>query len=119
MQPNPEDVPPTPAKGIPSTNGHQPSSSRPRFEQYRQKVRQRALPPGGFHSSEDPRPARGRARSARELVWQFVRLLGPFRGQMIWVLASATVATLIGLIPPAGTKFVIDYGLNGEPIPQV
>ena len=29
-----------------------------------------------------------------------------------------TVATLIGLLPPAGTKFIIDYGLSGKPLPE-
>ncbi|HEX6960311.1 MAG TPA: ABC transporter ATP-binding protein [Lacipirellula sp.] len=117
MQPNSDDAAPAQANGAASANGHLPTASRPRFEQYREKVRRRALPPGGYHSGDD-RPPRTRARSARELVWQFLRLLGPYRWQMAWVLASATIATLIGLIPPAGTKFVVDYGLGGVPVPQ-
>jgi ATP-binding cassette subfamily B protein/subfamily B ATP-binding cassette protein MsbA len=59
-----------------------------------------------------------RVRTARQLVWQFLRLLRPYRRQVFWVLASATVATLIGLLPPAGTKFIIDYGLSGQALPQ-
>jgi ATP-binding cassette subfamily B protein/subfamily B ATP-binding cassette protein MsbA len=37
---------------------------------------------------------------------------------LFWILASATAATLIGLLPPAGTKFIIDYGLTGKRLPQ-
>ena len=31
---------------------------------------------------------------------------------------SATAATLIGLLPPAGTKFIIDYGLSHKTVPD-
>ena len=51
-------------------------------------------------------------------MWEFLRLLRPFRRQLFWILASATAATLIGLLPPAGTKFIIDYGLSGKSLPQ-
>ena len=33
-------------------------------------------------------------------------------------MVSVTVATLIGLVPPAGTKFIIDYGLSHKPVPD-
>ena len=33
-------------------------------------------------------------------------------------LATLTVATLLALIPPAATKFVIDYVLGGKPLPE-
>lgn len=52
-----------------------------------------------------------------QLVWQFLRLLSPFRQQIVWILASVTTSTLVGLLPPAGTKFIIDYGLSGRPLP--
>jgi ATP-binding cassette, subfamily B, bacterial len=96
----------------------QPNSSRIRFERYRQKVKQQELPKGGIHSSGDPRSAKDRVRSATQLVWHFLRLLIPYRYQTFWILASAAVATLIGLLPPAGTKFIIDYGLNRKPLPE-
>src|SRR5258708_62297 len=82
----------------------QPNSSRIRFEQYRQTVKQRELPKGGIHSSGDARSAKDRVRSAAQLVLHFFRLLIPYRYQTFWILASATAATLIGLLPPAGTK---------------
>jgi ATP-binding cassette, subfamily B, bacterial len=54
-----------------------------------------------------------------QLVRQFFLLLGPYRGRVFWVLVSVTISTLIGLLPPAGTKFIIDYGLSGRPVPPV
>src|SRR6478609_6793269 len=93
-------------------------NSRSRFDLYRQKLKNRELPHGGAHSSGEPRDAKSRVRSAKQLVWQFVHLLGPFRRQVFWILASVTVATLIGLLPPAGTKFVVDYGLSGKHLPE-
>src|SRR5262249_23921990 len=85
---------------------------------YRELVKQKELPAGGYHSTDDRPNAKSRLRSARQLVWQFFRLLIPYRGQTFLILLSAATATLIGLLPPAGTKFVIDYGLNHKPLPQ-
>jgi ATP-binding cassette subfamily B protein/subfamily B ATP-binding cassette protein MsbA len=99
-------------------SGSPPNSSRLRFEHYRQKVKQKELPKGGIHSSGDARSAKDRVRSATQLVWHFLRLLIPYRLQTFWILTSASVATLIGLLPPAGTKFIIDYGLNHKPVPE-
>jgi ATP-binding cassette, subfamily B, bacterial len=100
------------------TSKSPPNSSRLRFEQYRRRVKQKELPKGGTHSSGDSRNAKGRVRSAARLAWHFLYLLIPFRRQTFWILTSATAATLIGLLPPAGTKFVIDYGLNHKPVPE-
>jgi ATP-binding cassette subfamily B protein len=91
--------------------------SRSRFEHYRRQVKQKELPKGGIHSSGDTRSAKDRVRSAQQLVWEFLRLLYPFRWQVGWILVSVTISTLIGLLPPAGTKFIIDYGLTGKPLP--
>ena len=92
--------------------------SRSRFEQYRQQVKRKQLPKGGIYSSGDVRSAKDRVRSAWQLVWEFLRLLSPFSTQIIWILISVTISTLIGLLPPAGTKFIIDYGLSGKAVPQ-
>ncbi|MBA4107920.1 MAG: ABC transporter ATP-binding protein [Pirellula sp.] len=94
-------------------------TSRTRFKRYRELIREGSLPLGGsLHSDRETRPPRSRARTARQLVWEFLRLLRPYRLQVFWVLASATMATLIGLLPPAGTKFIIDYGLSGKRLPE-
>ena len=106
-----------PKNGSPA-NGSASGGSRRRFAEYRQKVRRKELPDGNFHSTRDSRPVKERVRPAGELVRQFLKLLSPFRWQVFWILLSLTVATLIGLVPPAGTKFVVDYGLNGRPLPE-
>jgi ATP-binding cassette subfamily B protein/subfamily B ATP-binding cassette protein MsbA len=100
-----------------SSGGATPRGSRTRFERYRLQVKQEKLPKGGIHSSGDTRSAKDRVRSARQLSWEFLRLLSPFRWQVTWILISVTLSTLIGLLPPAGTKFIIDYGLNGKTLP--
>ena len=102
----------------PPTGDDLRSASRPRFERYRRKIRRKELPGGPIHSSADARTSKTRVRSATQLVWRFVKLLAPFRWQMFWILVSATAATLIGLLPPAGTKFVIDYALSHKPMPR-
>jgi ATP-binding cassette subfamily B protein/subfamily B ATP-binding cassette protein MsbA len=102
-----------------SARGVLPSGSRSRFEIYRKQVKQKQLPKGSIHSTSEARSAKDRVRSSSKLVWQFLQLLAPFRRQVIWILASVTVSTLFGLLPPAGTKLIVDYGLNGETLPAV
>lgn len=92
-------------------------ASRLRFIAYRGKVRRKELPQGSIHSTGESRKPSERHRSANQLVWEFFGLLKPYRWRIVAILASLTVATLIGLAPPAGTKFVIDYGLSGQPLP--
>lgn len=93
------------------------ASSRQRFRHYRQKVRTRQLPRGSVHSVGEARRPADRARSATELVVEFLKLLRPYRWQLFWILASVSVSTLLGLLPPAGTKFIVDYVLTGLPLP--
>lgn len=100
------------------SSGPAPQPSRLRFAAYREKVRRKQLAKGSIEATGDARRPQDRVRSARQLVWQFLELLAPYRWQMFWILLSATVATLVGLLPPAGTKFVIDYGLSGKPLPE-
>ncbi len=106
---------PEPSSPSPATS----STSRSRFNRYRELVRGGTLPlTGGAHGDRVSGPSRPRARTARQLVWEFLKLLRPHRKQVCWILASAAVATLIGLFPPAGTKFIIDYGLSGKTLPE-
>ncbi|MFN8709982.1 MAG: ABC transporter ATP-binding protein, partial [Planctomyces sp.] len=93
-------------------------SSRQRFENHRDKVRRKELPKGGIHSSGEARSAKDRVRSGKELVFQFFRLMKPYRTQILWILLSVTIATIVGLLPPAGTKFILDYGLSGQKLPE-
>lgn len=71
-----------------------------------------------MHSTGDQRKPKDRVRSSWKLVGQFLQLLVPFRGAVIAILASVTISTVLGLLPPAGTKFIIDYGLTGKTLPD-
>lgn len=42
----------------------------------------------------------------------------PYRGQVVFALATLTISTILGLVPPAATKFVIDYVLGDKPTPD-
>ncbi|MFM8724554.1 MAG: ABC transporter ATP-binding protein, partial [Planctomycetaceae bacterium] len=94
-----------------------PVSSRSRFFVHRQKVRLRQLPGGSVHSVGEARSARDRVRSSGTLVREFLWLLRPYRRSLALALVTVTISTLLGLLPPAGTKFVIDYALSGRPLP--
>jgi ATP-binding cassette subfamily B protein/subfamily B ATP-binding cassette protein MsbA len=52
------------------------------------------------------------------LLAAFYGLLRPVRGELAAVLGSLTLATLLGLLPPVGTKLVVDYALTGQPLPS-
>lgn len=95
----------------------QVSGSRQRFDAYRDRVKQKKLPKGGVHSTGDARAAKDRVRSSWQLVLQFFKLLKPYRRQVIFALFTVSASTVLGLLPPAGTKFVIDYALDGKPLP--
>lgn len=93
-------------------------SSRSRFDDYRRRARRGELPRGSVLSSGTVRKAKDRVRSTGELLKRFFGLLHPFRWQIAAILASLTVSTSLALLPPAGTKFLVDYVLTGQPIPD-
>ena len=90
-----------------STNS---TSSRQQFEEYKEEFLE-------AHSTSQGKPAAQRDRSSWELVKSFLGLLKVHRGAMILSLLTLTVATLLALIPPAATKFVVDYVLDKKPLP--
>ena len=85
-------------------------SSRQQFEEYKEEFLE-------AHSTSQGKPAAQRDRSSWELVKSFLGLLKVHRGAMILSLLTLTVATLLALIPPAATKFVVDYVLDKKPLP--
>lgn len=93
-------------------------SSRHRFDEYREAVRKRKLPGGSFHGSGSERKKADRVRSAGHLLKRFRQLLKPYRLQLFWILASLTLATSLALIPPFGTKILVDYVLTQKPLPE-
>ena len=89
-------------------------SSRARDQQILQELRRSSDDAG----RGDERGKSTPQRSALTLVREFWRLLGLQRNSVLVALGLATVATGLGLIPPAATKFVIDSVLGSEPVPQ-
>ncbi|MEX1229878.1 MAG: ABC transporter ATP-binding protein, partial [Planctomycetaceae bacterium] len=101
-------------------------SSRQRFNDYLTRVRnlnpeeQKQRSRVRVHSAA-PAPTgepRKRLRSTRQLLKSFFDLLGDQKRSLVFALITLTISTLLGLLPPAGTKFVIDYVLTGVPVPQ-
>ncbi|MFO0918681.1 MAG: ABC transporter ATP-binding protein [Planctomycetaceae bacterium] len=85
------------------------TSSRRRFADYLAKLqRDRKLP-----SVDEPHkpgaPPRRSHRSAWVLIRSFWDLMIGQRTAAIFSLATVTISTLLGLLPPAATKFIIDY----------
>lgn len=98
-------------------------SSRQRYAEYREEVRQKKArgddPPGSPHSAAQPKPAGTRQRSTATLLRAFWGCLVGQRGAVAYSLATLTLATLLGLIPPASTKFVVDNVLGSQPLPDI
>jgi ATP-binding cassette, subfamily B, bacterial len=89
-----------------------------RFETSRrlfERSKDDATSKGGGHHSENPQ---ARERSARELIYSFMALLRPHRWAVAMSLATATLATGLALVPPAATKFVVDYVLVDKALPE-
>lgn len=92
-----------------------PRSSRQRFLRYREALsRPRADAP---EVTGDKR-GRRRHRSALELVLHFYALLKGQRLAVAFALATLTCSTVLALVPPAATKFVVDYVLDDRPLPE-
>ena len=122
MRTNPQRPgPPKPAAG-----GRSGRPSRARFEDYRRDLFT------GEHATGDrppgsPRETAGaerrrknlgpRSRPAKALLAAFWSQIRGHRGAVIFSLSTLTVGTLLGLVPPAATKFVIDSVLGDTPLP--
>jgi ATP-binding cassette subfamily B protein/subfamily B ATP-binding cassette protein MsbA len=94
-------------------------SSRSRFRSYlgrfksAQEKSKREQTTISWHGGER---SRKRNRPFRELLREFLKLMRPFRGRVVFSLGTLTVATTLGLVPPAATKIVIDNVLGGKPL---
>lgn len=98
-------------------------SSRERFKLYQDEVakRRRKESKDGEDSKSE---LSGKGEKSKTRQRSFWRLLGEFwgqlvghRGKVLFGLATLTISTLLGLLPPAGTKFAIDYVLTEPPQP--
>lgn len=63
------------------------------------------------------RSGKGRDRSAWTLLGEFWKLLFGHRATVVTALALLSISTLLGLVPPAATKVIIDNVLGGQPLP--
>src|SRR5580698_4051204 len=90
-------------------------SSRQRFAQYRERLRKKENLQPELVSSLRRRP---RVRSTPLLIKSFFRLLGDQRPAVYFALGTLTISTILGLGPPASTKFVVDNVLGRKPLPQ-
>jgi ATP-binding cassette subfamily B protein/subfamily B ATP-binding cassette protein MsbA len=90
---------------------HTIESSRRQFEEYRREL---------FQSDPNTRPGTKpkRDRSSWELLRSFWKISRRHRGTIIFFLSTLSVATILGLIPPAATKFVVDSVLGESPLPS-
>lgn len=90
--------------------------SRQRYQEYvRQLAADRRRPP----DRTSPEPSQRRShRSAWMLIREFWLLMRAQRAAVVFALICVTVATLLGLIPPAATKFIIDYVIGDRPLPH-
>ena len=89
--------------------------SRIRFSKYRRELAERRR--RERQTDQDGESIRGRRpRSFWRLLTEFWGLLRGHRGPVVFALATVTVATLLGLVPPAATKVTIDNVLGGQPL---
>jgi len=93
------------------------SSSRQRYQDYLKELAQRRQAATDKHGG-DSSDSKRRQRTFWQLLTLFWQQLAGHRGQVIFALATLTVSTLLGLLPPAGTKLAIDYVLTEPPRPM-
>lgn len=107
-------------KGSTPPTGGQPVSSRQRFEDYRARFSANGADStvGHGHSRGHHGKKKQRERSALELLRRFLVLIRDYWGSLAFSLATLTAATLLALIPPAATKFVVDNVLGEKPLPE-
>ncbi|MBI1345301.1 ATP-binding cassette domain-containing protein [bacterium] len=88
------------------------TSSRQQAERISAELRGRAVA-----RKTDEAPAPKRQRSVWMLLAEFWRLLRGQRHNVIVALVLGTIGTILGLVPPAATKFIIDNVLGDQPLP--
>lgn len=95
-------------------------SSRSRYKEYQDELaarRQAGIRPSSVHrDSSIEHAAQARQRSFWVLLREFWRQLGEHRKKVLFSLFTLTISTLLGLIPPVGTKLTIDYVLTVPPL---
>ncbi|QDT63543.1 ABC transporter ATP-binding protein [Calycomorphotria hydatis] len=93
-------------------------SSRERFDEYRHKLQSKSAQSGYGHVDRGDATKTTRSRSWRSLLTSFYGLLREQASAIVFALITLTISTVLGLIPPAATKLVIDSVLGEEPLPE-
>lgn len=101
----------------------QSRSSRRRFGEYRQRIRQPQKHTAmiGKGVAALPLGRHGPRQLQRGFVTLFVAFLGVLRGhrgKLALAMGVLTVSTLLVLIPPYGSKLAIDYVIDGRDLPD-
>ena len=94
----------------------QGQSSRGRFASY--LAARRSGTPANDGSSRSPGEAKPLGRSLGRLYVDLWKMMRGHRLAVASALAASSVATLLKLVPPAATKWVIDYVLSDHPLPS-
>lgn len=92
-------------------------SSRQQFQKYLNDLKQRPRSPKQTNTAKSEASS-GRLRTTSQLIRAFWSLLGNQRNSVLGALLLLTVATLLGLVPPTATKFVVDYVLGDQQLPS-
>ncbi|MFZ9692468.1 MAG: ABC transporter ATP-binding protein [Phycisphaerales bacterium] len=98
-----------------------PLPSSRRFRAYLEAARQRQK--ASRHertalSREGSEKSLKRTRGFGTLLRTFLGMLGRHRGAIFFSLGTLTLSTILGLVPPAATKFAIDYAFSGTGLPE-
>lgn len=94
-----------------------PHSSRQRFETYQTERRNRSNPAVDDTSNRFTGSDK-KHRSAAVLVREFMKLARGQGWSILFAIVTVTFTTALALIPPAGTKVLVDYVLGDKPLPS-
>ena len=108
-----------PAPPVRAGGGRSGRPSKRRFDEYRRDLfaDDADKPAPARESARDKLRRKPRSRTAKQLLAAFWGQVRGHRGAVGFSLATLTVATLLGLVPPAATKVVIDSVLGDTPLP--
>ena len=93
---------------------HRLQASRARFEELKREDDSNY----SVHGRRKAEEKKTRDRPAGALVREFLKLLRGHRASMALALGTLGVATVLALIPPLATKFVVDNVIGEEPLPS-
>jgi len=97
---------------------NRPTSSRRRFAEYLAELSNRPKKTEKPSRLSDSADGPQQDRSFFQLLGEFFKLLRGHRGKIALALFTLSFSTILKLIPPASTKFAIDYVFTQRPLPE-